>query len=274
MLSIGEFARLGQVSPRTIRHYGDVGILAPARVDPTTGYRAYELRQLGDLRRILALRELGVGLEQIRELLHASGDLSVDELRGMLRLRESEISAAIAEQQERLRRVAHHLDALERGAVMRTIDMVVKQVDAMRLAETTGIAPGFGHANIGPVFDDRLPVVWARLAAAGIVPGLVTAYYDFPDDEGNVVVHLGFDIGVDELPDGGEVRVVELAAVEVASALHRGPLDDISDTYEAAVGWIDGNGYELSGQVRELTLSWDPDHPEQTLVELQFPVSR
>ena len=157
---------------------------------------------------------------------------------------------------------------------MRTIDMVVKQVDAVRLAETTGIAPGFGHANIGPVFDDRLPVVWARLAAAGIVPGLVTAYYDFPDDEGNVVVHLGFDIGVDELPDGGEVRVVELAAVEVASALHRGPLDDISDTFEAAVGWIDGNGYELSGQVRELTLSWDPDHPEQMLVELQFPVSR
>jgi DNA-binding transcriptional MerR regulator len=59
MLSIGEFARLGRVSPRTIRHYGDVGILAPAHVDPATGYRSYELRQLADLRRILVLRELG-----------------------------------------------------------------------------------------------------------------------------------------------------------------------------------------------------------------------
>ena len=40
MLSIGEFAQLGQVSPRTLRHYADVGVLIPARVDPVTGYRA------------------------------------------------------------------------------------------------------------------------------------------------------------------------------------------------------------------------------------------
>ena len=92
MLSIGEFARLGQVSPRTIRHYGDVGILEPAVVDPSTGYRSYELRQLSVLRRILALRDLGVGLEQIRELVDGDGEVSVEQLRGMLRLRESEIA--------------------------------------------------------------------------------------------------------------------------------------------------------------------------------------
>jgi DNA-binding transcriptional MerR regulator len=59
MLSIGEFAHLGRVSPRTLRHYDDVGVLSPAHVDPVTGYRWYELRQLARLRRIAGLsREL------------------------------------------------------------------------------------------------------------------------------------------------------------------------------------------------------------------------
>src|SRR3954469_3592862 len=167
MLSIGEFARLAQVSPRTIRHYGDVGILEPARVDPSTGYRSYELGQLSALRRILALRELGVGLEQIRELMAVDGELSVDQLRGMLRLRQSEIAASISGQREQLRRVASYLDALERGEIMRAIEIVVKHTESVRMAETTGVAPGYGHENIGPVFEARLPAVWARLAEAG-----------------------------------------------------------------------------------------------------------
>ena len=274
MLSIGEFARLGQVSPRTIRHYGDVGILAAAHVDPITGYRAYELRQLADLRRILALRELGLGLEQIRGLVGADRDVSVEELRGMLRLRQSELSASIADEQERLRRVVHHLDALERGEVMRTIDMVVKQIDGVRMAETTGVAAGSGHDNIGPVFEARLPVVWARVAESAIDPGPVVAYYAWPDDDGEVVVHLGFDIGDAPLTDDDEVRVVELPAVEVASALHRGSPRDITDTYEAAVRWIDDNGYTIADRGREVTLHWDPEDPGQNLIELQFPVSR
>ena len=274
MLSIGEFARLGQVSPRTIRHYGDVGILEAAHVDPATGYRSYELRQLADLRRILALRELGVGLDQIRALLGSDGDLSVEELRGMLRLREAEISVSIAEQQAQLRRVAHHLDALERGAVMRTIDMVVKKIEGVRVAETTGVSPGFGHDNIGPVFEARLPVVWEQMVESGITPGPVLAYYDWPDDDGTVVVHLGFDIGDATFTDGDEVRVVELPAVEVASALHRGMPHAISDTYEAAVRWIDDNGYTIADRGRELTLHWDPVAPDQNVIELQFPVSR
>jgi DNA-binding transcriptional MerR regulator len=38
MLSIGEFARLGGVTPTTLRHYGDLGIIVPASVEPATGY--------------------------------------------------------------------------------------------------------------------------------------------------------------------------------------------------------------------------------------------
>ena len=46
MFSIGEFARLGAVSIRTLRHYDEIGLLPPAEVDPVTGYRSYSAKQL------------------------------------------------------------------------------------------------------------------------------------------------------------------------------------------------------------------------------------
>jgi hypothetical protein len=157
---------------------------------------------------------------------------------------------------------------------MRAIDIVVKRTEPVRMAETNGVAPGYGHANIGPVFQERLPVVWARLVESGLEPGPCLAYYDWPDDAGCVVVHLGFDVGDAEVPEDDEVRVVELPVAEVASTLHRGRLDGISDTFEAVVRWIDANGYRIADRSRELTLEWDEQDPSKNVVELQLPVER
>ena len=90
MLNIGEFARLGQVSPRMLRHYDELGLLDPALVDPDSGYRLYSVRQLSQLHRVVALRDMGFTLEQIREIL--AENLPVDQLRGMLRLRRAQLA--------------------------------------------------------------------------------------------------------------------------------------------------------------------------------------
>ena len=62
MLSIGEFARLGGVSVRTLHHYEDVALLEPAYVNPKNGYRSYSAHQLPRLHRIIALKDLGLSL--------------------------------------------------------------------------------------------------------------------------------------------------------------------------------------------------------------------
>ena len=50
---------------------------------------------------------------------------------------------------------------------MPAIEIVVKHTEAVRMAETTGVAAGYGHENIGPVFEERLPVVWAHVRRGG-----------------------------------------------------------------------------------------------------------
>jgi len=270
MLNIGEFARLGQVSPRMLRHYDETGMLRPARVDPQTGYRSYEVAQLGRLHRLLALRDLGFPLEQIRPMLE--DDPSIEQLRGMLRLRHAQIAQDVADEQARLRRVEAHLRALEGSTAMPANDVVVKHTRPLRIAEATGSAPGFGPP-LGDVFANLYPRVIAHLAQAGARPGLSVAWYEEPTDDGSVVVHAGFDIGPQAVPASADVRIVDLPVVEVASVVHRGPMEEVGPSYEGLVRWIDDSGYRLAGPSRELYLEWHDDDPSRNITELQIPIA-
>jgi DNA-binding transcriptional MerR regulator len=89
MLKIGDFARLGQVTVKTLHHYDDLGLLRPAHIDASTSYRYYLLEQLPRLHRIMALKELGLSLEQIGLLLDE--EVPTEQIRGMLRLKRAEI---------------------------------------------------------------------------------------------------------------------------------------------------------------------------------------
>ena len=270
MLNIGEFARLGQVSPRMLRHYHDLGLLVPAHVDPSTGYRSYAVGQLGRLHRLVALRDLGFSLEQIGKLLE--DEPPVDQLRGMLRMKQAQIEQTVAEEQDRLRRVEAHLRALE-GSPVAIQDVVVKHTEPLRVAETSATAAGFGP-QLGPLFARLYPEVIDHLAAQRVRPGLCLAWYEEPADDGSVVVHAGFETGDQAVSDGASVRVVDLPGIEVASVIYHGSMDDVVPVYEALVRWIDESGYRLAGRSRELYHEFHPEEPARNVTELQMPASR
>jgi DNA-binding transcriptional MerR regulator len=272
MLNIGEFARLGQVSPRMLRHYDEVGLLRPERVDSATGYRSYSAHQLARLHRLLALRDLGFTLDQIGRILEDNPPL--EELRGMLRLRRSQIEQTVGDEQARLRRVEAHLRALEGNDIMETQDIVIKRTQPLRIAEAVGTAPGFGHDNLGPVFALVLPEVLTYLARVGARPGISVAHYEEPDDEGRVVLHAGFDIGDQEVEGDAQVSVVDLPVIEVASVVHRGSMDTVVPVYEALVRWIEDSGYRITDRSRELYHEWHDDDPTRHVTELQIPIAR
>ena len=71
LLTIGEFSRATHLSVKALRHYDDLGLLAPTDVDPTTGYRLYATAQVPAARLIRRFRELDMPLEQVRAVLDA-----------------------------------------------------------------------------------------------------------------------------------------------------------------------------------------------------------
>lgn len=77
MLSIGEFARRSRLSAKALRLYDELGILTPAQVDPGTGYRWYEADQLGPARLVAVMREVGLSLDMVRQVLAAEPPAAV-----------------------------------------------------------------------------------------------------------------------------------------------------------------------------------------------------
>jgi len=270
MLNIGEFARLGQVSPRMLRHYDEAGLLKPKNVDPANGYRSYEFGQLGRLHRLMALRDLGFTLDQIRSTLDQ--DPSVEQLRGMLSLRRAQIEVEIASEQGRLRRVEAHLRSLEGSIAMSSLDVAVKMSQSTQIAESSGLSAGFGHENLNPVFRELVPKVLDHLSHMHVHPWSMVAWYEEPSDDGSVVLHVGFEIGEQSVVESDGVCVGALPSVKVASVIHRGALDNVVPVYEALVGWIEDSGYMISGRSRELYHEWDDANPELSITELQMPI--
>ena len=84
MFTIGDFARHGRVSVRMLRHYDATGLLRPAHVDPISGYRHYTAAQLARLNRIIALKDLGFTLQQVRDIVEEKVD--TDELLSLIHI--------------------------------------------------------------------------------------------------------------------------------------------------------------------------------------------
>src|SRR4051794_41254755 len=76
LMPIGRFARLTGITVKALRHYDELGLLRPARVEPATGYRFYGPEQVGRAEAILTLRRLEVPLDDVATLL-ASDDPAV-----------------------------------------------------------------------------------------------------------------------------------------------------------------------------------------------------
>ena len=165
MLTIGDFARLGQVSVRMLRHYDAIGLLRPARVDASSNYRYYQASQFARLNRIVALKNLGFTLNQVATIL--AEDVDVAELRGMLRLRRAELEAAMADAAAGLAQVEARLRIIEREGTMPTNDIVVKTLPAVRVAELTAVAEDFEPQSIGPAISPLYPALFEHLAKAG-----------------------------------------------------------------------------------------------------------
>jgi DNA-binding transcriptional MerR regulator len=89
MFRIGEFSKIAQVPGSVLRYYDQIGLFKPVHTDQWTGYRLYSASQLPRLHRILALKELGLTLDQIARLVDE--EISTAEIRGMLTLRKAQV---------------------------------------------------------------------------------------------------------------------------------------------------------------------------------------
>lgn len=266
MYGIGTVARLAQVSVRTLRHYDDVGLLRPAWVNPATGYRYYTPEQVLRLHRILVLRDLGVPLSEIGQLI--DDDVTTDQLRGILRLRQAEARARLATQTEQLTRVEVRLAQLEEGP-MAAFEVIVKRLEPLRVVTLSEGPVAFDE--IGEACGRMYPKLHAALARHQVAfDGLSLALYEDTDDEDRPLrLTTALQVPSEVTIEGDGLATIELPAVDrAATTVVRGAPDQFHDAFRAIHEWVEQTGDRATRYERELYI--DCDGPRDTWVtELQ-----
>src|SRR5687768_12107039 len=269
MLKIGDFSRLGQVSIDTLRHYDTLGLLKPTEVDPLSGYRYYAYHQLGRLNRILALKDLGLSLEQIAPMLE--GDVSAEQLKGMLKLKRAEIEEHIDSEHERLARVEARMKQIESESHLPSHDVVIKNVRPLLVASIRRVIPS--HGQVIHLFEELLEYLHP---------------YDVPQwraltiwrDEGYRDREIDAEAAITlktRVPETATVKVYELPGEMMASVVHNGHYNKLYQAHNALNAWIQTNGYSICGPSRDLYhYAQEPfrDDDETYVTEVQVPVEK
>ena len=274
MLRISDFAQLSRVSPKALRLYDRMGLLKPVKVDSTNSYRYYSATQLSRLNRILVFKELGFSLEQIKRLL--AENIAAEEIRGMLRLRRSEIQQRLEEDQTRLLQVEMRLQELEQEKSMPNYEVIVKPLPSQLVAATVGIIPNY--QDCGAIFDNLFDQVCSYVASQGIkqFASGISIYHDTKLRDKDIPVEAAIPIPekiADNIP---EIWIYELPEVEtVATVIHQGSFASLGQAYNALLEWIEKYHYQIVGSTREIYLQYERDGDEsQYVTEVQIPVEK
>ncbi|MGP9780972.1 MerR family transcriptional regulator [Arthrobacter sp. MYb224] len=263
MLSIGAFAQIGQVTHRMLRHWDTAGLLVPADVDEFSGYRSYDPAQLERLHRIVALRQLGFGLEDISLILDQGVD--VDRIAALLRVRQAEVEAEHRLATSRLRDVARRLDLITKEKLMSHIEIIHKPLPAVRLAAgrfSVSEQPEIA-GSLGPLFD--------QVAGALRGASLTTPIAQYTGTENGVDVIAGY---LSDAPPSDEFEIIELEEVpEAICGIHLGPMDRIHESWQAVHGEVLARGLVPAGPCRELYVRAESEDQTDWVTELQQPVT-
>jgi DNA-binding transcriptional MerR regulator len=237
MLSIGRFADASGLTVKALRHYDEIGLLVPARVDPDNGYRYYDAAQVEDAVTIRRLRALELPLDEISALLEADGET--------LRDRLAAHGFRVAEEVRDKHSLLIELSALvESGGEQIAVE--IREVPELHLAATIRHLRLVDPEGVTAM----LRLARNRLDARGVaLAGPPTALFRSGDGNETHLVEAGFPVapGVqgDEL-----LRVTVYPGASAATAEHVGSYDSLHLTAQRFIATVLGQGLRFAQPIR------------------------
>jgi DNA-binding transcriptional MerR regulator len=267
LFSIGEFSRATHLSVKALRHYHDVGILEPAGIDPSTGYRSYSVAQVPLAQVIRRLRDLDMPLEQVQAVLAASESGDVAERDRVILVHLQQMERQLEQTQASVSSLRALLEGrqpeivVEHRSVPITAAIAIRDLVAWDDAETW-LAEAFAvlHAELDA----------GRMIGAGPDGALYSGDF-FEAHSGEVVAFVPV---LEPLPDTGAARIIEIPAAELAVIVHQGAFDDLDQAYAALGSFVAARAIGTGGPIRERYLDAADDDPSAQCTEVAWPVSR
>lgn len=268
MYRIGMFSKLGRVTVKTLHHYDEVGLLAPAYVDEENGYRYYEAGQLIRLNEIVALRQMGFSIPEISAIVDGTNTA------GVLAQRKAELESEVQNVTDQLFRLNYYINEQKEGQIM-NYQAVIKEVPAFTVFSAKYTIPNYAALN------EIMPALGEKVGKAN--PGIKCVE---PDYCFNVYLdgeYRDTDINVEICQavtsrgkDGDGVVFKDIPAITAVSVLHSGSYDKLGKAYAYAMQWVEQNGYQIIDNVRESYIDgiWNKENVKEWLTEIQVPIKK
>lgn len=264
LLPIGEFSRLTHLSVKALRHYDDVGLLEPADIDPSSGYRRYASAQVPVAQVIRRFRDLDMPIEQVRAVLHAP-DLAT---------RDKAIVSHLEHMQHNLEQTQVTVESLKAllSGNEPTLPVEYRTIVATRAVAITGQVEWDNTAQwLASALDELHQVVTPD---AGIRTGPDAALYStqfFETHTGEVNAY----IPVTGEPDlAGRAQIIVVPQADLAVTIHEGAFSNIDQAYGALGTFVAERVLGTDGPIREhyLVTEADTDDPSQCRTEVCWPI--
>lgn len=270
MLKIGDFSKLSRVSIRMLRHYDEIDLLKPVKIDEYTGYRYYSEEQLPVMARIISLKDMGFKLTVIKEILKCYDNK--EEMEQYLRIRYAELMAVSEETTRRLRILETAIDRLRKDDTM-NYDVVLKTLSERQVASVRQVIPCYEE-------EGRLwHILFKETNHLNLIlqePCFMSAIlHDKEYKEADVDVEVQATVK-GNYPDTEHVVFKTEPEVTVASITFKGPYEQFRDVYSSLAAWVDANGYEYSGPMFDIyhVSPHETKNPEQFITEVCCPVQK
>ena len=264
LYKIGMFAAMNHVTIKALRFYEEQGLLLPAYIDPETGYRYYKLSQMATLHQISALKQAGFTLEEILRI-----NCGEDE-EALLLKKKSELLSKIAEITKQVSVLDGYLTK-KKSCLLSLV--LIKEVPECKVAYMKTKLDSYDN------LFDKMPQMGELMEQADCVCALpeycFTNYLEPYYKEEDILVELCESV-VECKDDRGELHFKKMPKVQVASIFHKGSYDTMAASYENVLKYIEDNGYEVAGAIRESYIDgvWNKEDESEWLTEIQVPIRK
>ena len=244
-----------QSAGKTLRYYDAEGLLVPDEIDRFTGYRYYSAARLADCNRIVALKELGFSLGEIKRRLRAD---SPADILALIDGKKAELEKALSQTESQL----HRLDIVRRDITEGDncmFDMLIRDADAVHVAYT--------RKNFDTKDEACAEIEKIRLALPAVVTGRRTVIINYETEYRERSFDLAACVEITGKPPrdcGYEEKLIAFSGDTASLVCKRGELDD---AYRFMTRQLEETPCQIIGPFYEIS------HDDDT-VELKVPVCK
>jgi DNA-binding transcriptional MerR regulator len=270
-LSIGEFARLRNITTETLRHYDRIGLLKPIEVDPKTGYRYYSILQYEKLGTIKELRQLGMSIDEIKKYFN---NRNLKQSIVILKDKHDELRKRINELQQLEESIGGKIKHLE--DISKVLDfegIVIKEIKEREIVTfdkfiKNEIDLSYACLQLENTLKEIAPIVASNRFGAIIKQKDMALSKDIE----SAVIFLF----IKDKENIDEKHIKKIDKGTYACMYYKGSIWEREVHLKKLIKYIDKEGYSVCGdvlQIVQIDISVT-DESEEELLEIQIPIKK